>query len=228
MVNAALVNENKAARGRYLGWRGGISLAEAVGPTETHVKTAGAVDKMFHGKLRAFSQRCRVPNTIEEVAPEGNAVRARIGREAYDINVGQFCCGRLSFGYFHPDSPIIAYDSETAPTYSIDQFSQSTVPGCRTPHLWLRDGRSFYDVLGSDFTLLRFDPRVEIGGLVGAAAHRGVPMAVVDVDAADAGALYPCKLLLSRPDQHVAWRGDKPPADPMALIDRVRGASTRA
>jgi hypothetical protein len=36
--------------------------------------------------------------------------------------------------------------------------------------------------------------------------------------------LYPEKLLLSRPDQHVAWRGDKPPNDPMALIDRVRGA----
>src|SRR5262245_23520287 len=178
--------------------------------------------------LARASQRCRIPNTIEEVGPEGDAVRARIGREAYDINVGQFCCGGLNFGYFYPDSPIIAYDSETAPTYSIDQFSQSTVPGCRTPHLWLRDGRSLYDVLGSDFTLLRFDPRVEIGGLVGAAAHRGVPMAVVDVDAAEAAALYPCKLLLSRPDQHVAWRGAKPPADPMALIDRVRGASTRA
>jgi len=178
--------------------------------------------------LARASQRCRIPNTIEEVGPEGDAVRVRIGREAYDINVGQFCCGGLNFGYFYPDSPIIAYDSETAPTYSIDQFSQSTVPGCRTPHLWLRDGRSLYDVLGSDFTLLRFDPRVEIGGLVGAAAHRGVPMAVVDVDAAEAAALYPSKLLLSRPDQHVAWRGDKPPADPMALIDRVRGASTRA
>jgi hypothetical protein len=30
-------------------------------------------------------------------------------------------------------------------------FRQSTVPGCRTPHLWLRDGRSLYDALGSDF-----------------------------------------------------------------------------
>jgi hypothetical protein len=45
------------------------------------------------------------------------------------------------------------------------------------------------------------------------------------VDADDAGALYPHKLLLSRPDQHVAWRGDQPPDDPLALIDRVRGVS---
>jgi hypothetical protein len=178
--------------------------------------------------LARASHRDAISDTIEQGGPEGDAMRARIGRQAYGVNVGQFCCGGLNFGYFYVGSPIIAYDGETAPAYTIDQFSQSTVPGCRTPHLWLRDGRSLYDVLGSDFTLLRFDPRVEIGGVVEAAGHRGVPMAVVDVDAAEAAALYPCKLLLSRPDQHVAWRGDKPPADPMALIDRVRGASARA
>jgi len=26
------------------------------------------------------------------------------------------------------------------------------------------------------------------------------------------------------PEEHVAWRGDRLPADPLALIDRVRGA----
>ena len=97
------------------------------------------------------------------------------------------------------------------------------MPGCRTPHLWLRDGRSLYDVLGSDFALLRFDPKVEISALVNAAAHRGVPIEVVEVDADEALALYPHKLLLSRPDQHVAWRGDRPPEDPLALVDQVRG-----
>src|SRR5215472_5536949 len=175
--------------------------------------------------LARASQRRTVPDTIEQVGPEGDAVRARIGREAYDINVGQFCCGGLNFGYFYAGSPIVAYDGEPAPPYTIDQFSQSTVPGCRTPHLWLRDGRSLYDMLGSDFTLLRFDPRIDIGDLVRAAASRNVPMAVVDVDAEEAAAHYPCTLLLSRPDQHVAWRGNHLPPDPIALIDRVRGAS---
>ncbi len=104
-------------------------------------------------------------------------------------------------------------------------FSQSTAPGCRTPHLWLRDSRSLYDALGSDFALLRLDPKLEVGGLMAAAAHRGVPMKLFDVDSDEAAALYPCKLLLSRPDQHVAWRGNKLPDDSMALIDQVRGAS---
>jgi len=33
---------------------------------------------------------------------------------------------------------------------------------------------------------------------------------------------------LSRPDQHVAWRGATLPADSLALIDRVRGAASRS
>ena len=36
--------------------------------------------------------------------------------------------------------------------------------------------------------------------------------------------LYRHAFVLSRPDQHVAWRGDCIPQDPLALIDLVRGA----
>jgi 2-polyprenyl-6-methoxyphenol hydroxylase-like FAD-dependent oxidoreductase len=173
-------------------------------------------------------QRGAVADTIEQLGPAGDALRARVGREAYEVNVGQFCCGGLNFGYFYADSPIIAYDGETPPTYTIYDFKQSTVPGCRTPHLWLRDGRSLYDALGSDFALLRFDPKVEISGLVDEAARRGLPMVVVNVDSEESGVLYPHKLLISRPDQHVAWLGDRTPSDPMALIDRLMGASAEA
>ena len=166
-----------------------------------------------------------LPDKLEEPGREGDAVRARIGQEAYERNVGQTCCGGLNFGYFYKDSPIIAYDGEEAPRYTMYDFSESTVPGCRTPHLWLRDGRSLYDAMGSDFTLLRFDPAIEAGGLVEAASRRRVPMIVLDVDSEDAAALYHQKLVLSRPDFHVAWRGDKLPVDPIALVDRIRGAS---
>jgi 2-polyprenyl-6-methoxyphenol hydroxylase-like FAD-dependent oxidoreductase len=175
--------------------------------------------------LARTAQQTAIPETIESPGPEGAAVRARIGRQAYEANVGQFCCGGLNFGYFYADSPIIAYDGESAPAYTMYDFRPSTVPGCRTPHLWLRDGRSLYDALGSDFALLRFDPATDVGSIVGAAAERHVPLRLLDVDADDAAALYPHKLLLSRPDQHVAWRGAQPPIDPLALIDRVRGAS---
>ena len=86
----------------------------------------------------------------------------------------QFCCGGLNFGYFYDRSPIIAYDGETAPPYTMDQFTPSTVPGCRTPHIWLRDGRSLYDAMGRGFFLLRFDRSVDVG-----AADRMPPRIVV-------------------------------------------------
>jgi 2-polyprenyl-6-methoxyphenol hydroxylase-like FAD-dependent oxidoreductase len=163
------------------------------------------------------------PDALEAAGAEGDAARERIGKEAYDLNVGQFCCGGLNFGYFYDASPIIAYDGDAPPTYTMYDFRQSTVPGCRTPHIWLRDGRSLYDVLGAEFTLLRFDPAVNVDALVATAARRQFPLAVLDVDADDSASLYSRKLVLSRPDQHVAWRGDTLPPDPAQLIDHVRG-----
>ena len=169
-----------------------------------------------------------IPDAIEQPGPEGDAARGRIGELAYKVIVAGMCCGGLNFGYYYEGSPIIAYDDEAPPSYTLYDFSQSTVPGCRTPHLWLRDGRSLYDALGPDFTLLRFDPTVNVGTLIEAAQRCDLPLAVVDVDADEAAELYPSKLLLSRPDQHVAWRGNAVPGDAMALIDRVRGASPRS
>ena len=174
--------------------------------------------------LQMMQQRREVPAEIEWSGPIGEATRARIGREAYDIAHHQQCAAGLNFGYFYESSPIIAYDGEPHPAYTMHDFKSSTVPGCRAPHLWLNDGRSLYDALGADYTLLRLDPTVRVAGMVEAAARRSVPLAVLDVDSADARALYARKLVLVRPDQHVAWRGDEEPAVPIELIDLVRGA----
>jgi len=106
-------------------------------------------------------------------------------------------------------------------------FTPSTVPGCRAPHFFLADGRSLYDAFGADYTLLSFDPRVDVAPLASAAAKHGVPFAVLDVTGASAPPEYRHALVLCRADQHVAWRGDTVPADPAALIERLRGAVPR-
>ncbi len=174
--------------------------------------------------LQVMKHRKSVPSEVEAPGPVGDAVRARIGKEAYDLNVNQYCCGGLNFGYFYEGSPLIAYDGATPPAYTMYDFTPSTVPGCRTPHVWLADGRSLYDALGAGYTLLRFDPHVSADGLASAAAACDVPLTVLDVKSPEAG-IYDRKLVLSRPDQHVAWRGDAEPRDPLALIDLVRGAA---
>jgi 2-polyprenyl-6-methoxyphenol hydroxylase-like FAD-dependent oxidoreductase len=176
---------------------------------------------------KEIGRRGAVPAAIEAPGPEGDRARAEAGRLCYDINVHQFCCGGLNFGTYYEASPIVAYDGIAHPTFSMSEFTPSTVPGCRTPHVWLSDGRSLYDVMGPEYTLLRLDPAADVSDLHAAAKKRHVPLAVVDVDSRAAAGLYAQKLVLSRPDQHVAWRGDACPNDPLVLVDLVRGAGPR-
>jgi hypothetical protein len=78
--------------------------------------------------------------------------------------------------------------------------------------------------MGPEFTLLRFGSAVDVAALQAAAHSRGVPLRILDVERPATG-IFSDALVLSRPDQHVAWRGNTLPDDPRALIDRIRGAS---
>jgi 2-polyprenyl-6-methoxyphenol hydroxylase-like FAD-dependent oxidoreductase len=94
--------------------------------------------------------------------------------------------------------------------------------GGRLPHVWLGAGRSLYDELGDGFTLLVLgggDP----DALVAAAASTGVPMTCLDLRDQRIRDRFGADLMLVRPDQHVAWCGDAPPPDSVALLHRVRG-----
>jgi 2-polyprenyl-6-methoxyphenol hydroxylase-like FAD-dependent oxidoreductase len=179
---------------------------------------------MDHAEAMA-GQRGEVPANIEDVGPEGDAVRKALGKKAYDLNVQQYCCGGLNYGYFYNDSPLIVQDGDTHPPYSMSEFTPSTVPGCRTPHYMVDNGRSLYDAMGPEYTLLRADPEIDVEPLVLAASEKGLPLRILDISGDEASRLYDRKLILSRPDQHIAWRGDKLPKDPTELIKTIRGAA---
>jgi 2-polyprenyl-6-methoxyphenol hydroxylase-like FAD-dependent oxidoreductase len=176
---------------------------------------------MSHAEAE-IRRRGAVPEAIEDAGPEGELVRAEVGRLTYEINVQQYACAGLNFGTYYDRSPIIAYDGAEQPAYTMDGYTPSTVPGCRTPHLWCEDGVSLYDAMGPEFTLLKFDSAADVAALESAARQRGVPLKVLQIK--PTAAVYDgSRLVLSRPDQHVAWRGDRLPPDPLALIDHVRG-----
>jgi 2-polyprenyl-6-methoxyphenol hydroxylase-like FAD-dependent oxidoreductase len=179
---------------------------------------------MSHAEAE-IRRRGAVPETIEDAGPQGELARQEVGRLAYEINVQQYACAGLNFGTYYDRSPIIAYDGAGQPAYTMNSYTPSTVPGCRTPHLWCEDGVSLYDAMGPEFTLLRFDSAVDVAALEAAARNRGLPLKILDVARPAAGMFDGVALVLSRPDQHVAWRGNSLPADTLTLIDRIRGAA---
>jgi 2-polyprenyl-6-methoxyphenol hydroxylase-like FAD-dependent oxidoreductase len=175
--------------------------------------------------VKVMMQRRSVPENIEEESPGGKESRRQAGEQSHELEIQQQCSAGLNFGYFYADSPVIAYDGEQQPSYSMHEFESSTVPGCRAPHLWLEGRRSLYDELGPFYTLIRLDPGIDAAPLLKAAQSRGVPMKLLDVTPEEADGLYGRSLTLVRPDQYVAWRGNEVPADPLRLVDLVRGAS---
>src|SRR5262249_39864202 len=179
---------------------------------------------MSHAEAE-IKRRGAVPGEIEEEGARGDAARREVGRLTYEINVQQYACAGLNFGAYYDRSPIIAYDGAAQPSYTMNSYTPSTVPGCRTPHFFREDGSSLYDAMGPEFTLLRLDPDIDATALAGAARARGVPLRILDAKQPLPTAYEGGSLVLSRPDQHVAWRGDDVPADPVNLIDHVRGAS---
>lgn len=208
--------------GTLNGW-GGAHLLDAYEAERLPITEQVSHFAMNHA-ISAMAHRREVPAEVEQDDDAGADARAGMGKRVYDLNVQQYCCGGLNFGYFYPKSPLITYDGEQAPGYSMAGFQPSTVPGCRTPHFWRTNGRSAYDDFGADYTLMRFDPAVDILPLQIAAAEAGVPLEIIDIADDERTGVYRHALLLSRPDLHVAWRGDALPDDVDGLVNRIRGA----
>lgn len=206
----------------YLNGWGSAGLLDAYEAERLPITEQVSIFAMNHAH-EMIKNRRGVPANVEEVGPTGDALRAEYGKALYDLNVQQYCCGGLNFGYYYDRSPIIAYDGATPPPYTMADFTPSTVPGCRVPHYRLKSGASLYDKLGMDYTLLRFDPTIDVAPLAAAATSRALPLTLLDLDPAAAPPEYSTKLLIARPDQHVAWRADQCPDDPEALIDQLCG-----
>ncbi|WP_067581271.1 MULTISPECIES: FAD-dependent monooxygenase [Amycolatopsis] len=162
-----------------------------------------------------------LPAELEDDTPAGEAARSSFGAVVRDLNEPQFAAAGLNYGYAYHDSPIIAYDGEEAPGYTMGAYTPSTVPGCRAPHFTLADGSSLYDHFSPGYTAVTAHG-VDLSVLAGEAECRGIPFASIEADALPAE--YQQPITLVRQDQTVVWRG-APPAPEFAarLWERLRG-----
>ena len=172
-------------------------------------------------------RRREIPQQLEDSSTEGAAARAAFGQDLYNLNVQQYCCAGLNFGYFYDQSPVMVYDEEKAPDYSMGGFTASTVPGCRAPHFWLAEGRSLYDELGKGYTLLCFKANEEssVDCLTKAAAEAGMPLKILTVfGTLNVPAEYKHAFVMVRSDAHTVWRGHElAPSSAQQLVAALCG-----
>lgn len=201
------------------GW-GGPKLLETY---ETERKPIGHRNTRFARSIADFIGRLNLPEALEENSPAGQAARADLGTRLHDLARREFDVPGIHFGVYYGGSPIVATEPGDRPIDDPHRYVPHALPGARAPHVWLEEGVALYDRFGREFTLLTLDSSRNTGRLEEAGRARGAPLAVVRVNSEEARTLYQSALVLIRPDQHVAWRGDECPEDPGALLDRVIG-----
>lgn len=147
--------------------------------------------------------------TIESAATNLRASGVGIARTAealQETKAEEFYSLGLVLGYTYAGSPIVSTGAPT-PTVDVRHYEPSFEPGSRLPHAWLGPGRSLYDVLGAGYSLVipTTGEPAEPASLIQECARRSIPLTLVPVPPDAAGA--PDRLVLVRPDQHIAWTG---------------------
>lgn len=162
---------------------------------------------------------------IEDDTPQGAEARRIAGDYLEAHGKAEFNIPGITFGARYYTSPIIVSDGTEPPPDAANLYVPSACPGGRAPHLWVSESQSIYDLFGFEWTLLRLSHHADGQQIMAEAASAGQDLKVIDLHQDDARDLYQANLVLIRPDQVVAWRGNSDESAPN-IIQRVLGLTT--
>jgi hypothetical protein len=179
--------------------------------------------------LHSADEQVERSEELDADTKAGEQLRQQLGKLLAESSRGlEFKTGTpgIVLGYSYEDSPICISDGTPAQPLEPNTYTPSTRPGARAPHAWLAEGQSTLDLFGQGFTLLRLGNWAPDTALLEATAQKcQLPLQVIALNQPEILELYECRLVLVRPDGHVAWRSDEVPAHPKTLLDQVRGAT---
>jgi len=181
------------------------------------------VDASRHASRGRRAWRAAYRPDIRDSTPEGEATRANLARIA---NVEQRKSNEMigaELGYRYENSPVISPEPGEGPAHEFMTYQPTSWPGARLPHVWLEGGRALHDLIGEGYTLLCLAGSHDGEALARAFAAHGAPCAQLPLVSERARAVYGYDLILLRPDLHVVWRGNAPPADPARLAALATG-----
>ena len=164
-----------------------------------------------------------VPENIEDATEAGTAAREELVRICIEHATLEFDSPGIQLGVFYEQSPIIPY-AGSAPPDEPNHYLPNGTPGARMPHAWIKDGSSLLDKVGHGFLLLILGAKdVNAESFAKAAQTKKIPFDVFRCNDKKAHELYGANLVLVRPDQYIAWRGDTLPESPIDLLGKVCG-----
>jgi 2-polyprenyl-6-methoxyphenol hydroxylase-like FAD-dependent oxidoreductase len=114
----------------------------------------------------------------------------------------------LTLGYDYEGSSIVATEPGRPEEFDDKIYTPTARPGHRLPHFWCGLGDSLFDHLGRGFSLVGDLSVPAATSIIAAADQLGVPLCGVDLGVGGRKDLFEAALVLVRPDQHVAWRGE--------------------
>jgi 2-polyprenyl-6-methoxyphenol hydroxylase-like FAD-dependent oxidoreductase len=204
----------------HQGW-GGSRLLESYGAER---RPMGLRNSRLGVQCSRRKGAWQLPPDVEATGPAAEVARRAFGAFAEVDDLEEYETSGLQFGERYEDSTIVCAAGAVPAPDTWAGYVPIDHPGARAPDFPVEAETTFHDGLGKGFALAVFggSGSVPVEPLVRAAASRGVPLRVVA--AAPPAGLYRSKLVLIRPDRHVAWHGDACPADPLDVIDRARGA----
>jgi 2-polyprenyl-6-methoxyphenol hydroxylase-like FAD-dependent oxidoreductase len=160
-----------------------------------------------------------------EASATGEAARRTLGTQLQEATRREWEVTGVVLGERYTNSQVCIPDGTAETPDDTIVYVPTARPGHRAPHAFLPDGRSTLDLFGREPVLMNFGADgAQADALARAAQSRGMPMKTVKVDKLEVAKLYERKLVLVRPDGHVAWRADQLDRDPLDLVDIVRGA----
>ena len=205
------------------GW-GGPRLLDSYEPERRAIGYRNREAARFHTGTRQ-AVAAIWDSRLDDDGEEGARLRAEIGARIAELGNAENESLGVEIGYRYSESPVICHEPGEPPPLDIPTYTPTTWPGARAPSLFLADGSALFDRFGPGFTLLSFGGDPEAGEKFAKAARaRDVPLKVLPLDEPAVRRVYERDLVLVRPDQHVAWRGNAPPDDPAAVLDTARGA----
>jgi len=213
-----------------LGWKIGAVLAgwadDELLDSYAHERRPIHLRVIEEATINFMRNAARLPNPdLELEGPRGDDARARAAELIQTEKAREFASLGVQLGYRYEGSPAIVDDGTEPTPNEVSSYVPTARPGHLLPHVWIDDERCLYDLLGRDMTLLRLGPRpLDASPLLARAAAGAMPVLVVDVDSPELADLCQAPLVLVRPDQHVAWRGDDPVAA-CEIVDRLSGVA---